>query len=113
MTAQPGHGIEDAAKAGLAVGGLSALAGAGHQLGMTGNSDFAHSYQRGVGGDIRNMGNWTRDQMGAPRVAHPDTPPPPVVTPQGFDTRTHPANVEKEGMFYEFGKSAALADFDA
>jgi hypothetical protein len=75
-------------------------------MGMTGKSDLAHSYQRGVGGDIRNMGNWGREQMGRPTLAHPNTPAAPTTIPVPPVT-----DVPKVGMYYEFGKSAALATF--
>jgi len=112
LSADPGQGWGDAARAGLVGGALGGAAGAAHHMGMTGSSDAAHSYQRGVGGDIRNMGNWGREQMGADLLAHPNTPPapkpaaiqPPSVVPV-------PDVLPKTSMFYEFGKSAALATF--
>jgi len=113
LAAEPGQGWSDAAKAGLVGATAGGLAGAGHHLGMTGSSDLAHSYQRGIGGDVRNMGNWGREQMGRPLLAHPNTPPPPKVVPAPDVTPTPSVTPEipKTGMFYEFGKTAALSAF--
>lgn len=108
LTADPGQGWSDAARAGLAAGTVGGLAGAGHHLGMTGSSDLAHSYQRGIGGDIRNVGNWGREQMGRPLLAHPNTPPLPKEVPAPSVAPEAP----KAAMYYEFGKKAALASFD-
>lgn len=108
LSADPGQGFSDAARAGLAAGALGAAAGGAHHLGMTGSSDLAHSYQRGVGGDIRNMGNWAREQMGNPTLAHPNTPPVPKTVPA---PSVVPPEAPKTGMFYEFGRTAALATF--
>jgi hypothetical protein len=122
LTAEPGQGMADAARAGLTAGSIGAAVGAGHHLGMTGTSDLAHSYQRGVGGDIRNMGNWGRKQMNLPPLAHPNTPavkkppaevPAPNVIPPAEAPAPNVAPPEaKIGMFYEFGRVAALTAFD-
>lgn len=108
LSAEPGQGFADAARAGLAAGGVGALAGGAHHLGMTGSGDLAHSYQRGVGGDIRNMGNWAREQMGSPTLAHPNTPPVPKTVPA---PSVVPPDAPKVGMFYAFGKMAAISAF--
>jgi hypothetical protein len=110
LTADPGQGWEDAAKAGLVAGTVGGLAGAGHHMGMTGKSELAHSYQRGIGGDIRNMGNWGREQMGQPLLKHPNTPPPPV-PPAEVPVPNVVPEAPKAAMFYEFGKIAAIAAF--
>ncbi len=94
LAAEPGQGMADAARAGLAAGTLGAAAGAGHHLGMTGTGALAQKYQQTVGGDIRNMGNWGREQLGNPALPHPGGVAPKVA------------------RFYEFGKSAALTAFD-
>lgn len=111
LAADPGQGMADAAKAGLAAGTLGAAAGAGHHLGMTGSSDLAHSYQRGIGGDIRNMGNWGREQLGRPLLAHPNTPPAPKAPEVVPVPSVAPNEPPKMGMFYEYGKIAALTTF--
>ena len=110
LTADPGQGMADAAKAGLAAGTLGAAAGAGHHLGMTGTTDLAHSYQRGVGGDIRNMGNWGREQLNQPLLAHPNTPAAPK-PPAEVPAPNVVPEAPKAAMFYEFGKNAALNTF--
>jgi hypothetical protein len=110
LAANPGEGLADAAKAGLAGGVIGATAGAGHHLGMTGKSDLAHSYQRGVGGDIRNTGNWGREQLNRPLLAHPNTPAAPKAPTEVPAPNVVP-EAPKAAMFYEFGKIAALAAF--
>jgi len=112
LASDPGEGWGNAAKAGLAAGAAGFGAGAAHHEGMTGTSDLHHSYQRGVGGDIRNMGNALRFETGQDQLAHPNTPPKPPPPPAGAPGVTPVPDVTpKMGMYYEFGKKAALSAY--
>ena len=68
LTAEPGHRMEGALQAG-ALGGLTGAAVGGlHQGAMQGTGGLSRAYQRGIGGDMRNMANTARNYVGADPV---------------------------------------------
>lgn len=108
LNADPGESTAGAFARGAATAGLPALALGGlHNLGMTGKSELAHSYQRGLGADVRNVGNWGREQLGLQRLRHPNTPPAPPTPPAEVPSVTP----TKTSMYYDAGMAAALETF--
>jgi hypothetical protein len=81
-TADRGEGVGDALRTGLGTGAMMLGGGLAHNMMMGGKSPLSHSYQRGIGSDIRNIANKGREAMGTPTVKMPR--PPKVASVESF-----------------------------